>query len=56
MVTMIPGRHIARVVLRRERTGGVSLASSGQPFPAGICKNCLFIRLRKPEERQETWG
>ncbi|WP_295636939.1 DUF169 domain-containing protein [uncultured Mailhella sp.] len=54
---MIPGAHIHAVVLRMasrvEKTGGVSLTRTGQPFPgADICQNCPLIVFREKEPRQ----
>ncbi|HJD96951.1 DUF169 domain-containing protein [Mailhella massiliensis] len=53
---MIPGSHMeavfSRMKERVEKTGGVSLTRSGQPFPgADICQNCPVIVFKKPAER-----
>ncbi|MBP3729971.1 MAG: DUF169 domain-containing protein [Mailhella sp.] len=45
---MIPGKDflpmMQRMAERKEKTGGISLTRSGQPFPgAHICKNCPLI-------------
>ena len=44
------GAVVARLIERKEQTGGASLTRSGQPFPgADICKNCPLIGFKKAE-------